>query len=393
MRRRMGYVVLKPLLVLTFVAAFVASFNASFAGTAVAAPPPGTFFQGFEQNTNGWTPGADRNIVRVPSGYVSGTGYASGIPSAAGRYHARLDTPGCVTSCDGPFTRWGGYSATFPPGGYLTQLDIYLDTGWAAANDTLRDYRFDWISAISNNTGAFLRDFVFNVGTTPTGYIIQTSTNSTRSGANPNSPCPAPNTPPNTCRPPVLIGASGWYTFRHTFRDNAGQLAVDFDIIRQDTQTLVAHQTIIADPMSVVGGNRYGWFSNEEINDLAIDNALRTGLCKAGDGDGERDDNDGHHHHSSFHGGQCTNAGGVSDDDEDSGQHFESTSVTSSAFTFDEGSQTLTMIGTGLDGGVPVGFTMVAVDYSGVAPAVFELTLTSGRVLTGTFTSGAVAIQ
>lgn len=382
----------KRLLVLSVIAGLVATIG--FAGTAAAAPPPGTFFQGFEQNTNGWSSGAERNIVRVPSGYVSGTGYASGIPSAAGRYHARLDTPGCDTDCDGPFTRWGGYSARFPRGGYLTQLDIYLDTAWASSHHTLtKDYRFDWISAINDNTGAFLRDFVFNVGTTPTGYIVQTSTNSTRSGANPNVPCPSPATPPNTCRPPILIGASGWYTFRHIFRDNVGQLAVDFEIVRQDTQTLVAHQTILADPMSVVGGNRYGWFSNEEINDLAIDNALRTGLCKRGDGDGERDDRDGHRHHSSFHGDQCAGGGDVRDDDEDSGEHFESTSVTSSVFTFDESSQTVTIVGTGLDGGVPVGFTLVAIDYSGLAPAFFSLTLTSGRTMVGTFLDGVVRIE
>ena len=247
--------------------------------------------------------------------------------------------------------------------------------------------------SINDNTGAFLRDFVFNVGTTPTGYIIQTSTNSTRSGANPNVPCPGPATPPNTCRPPVLIGASGWYTFRHIFRDNAGQLAVDFEIVRQDTQTLIAHRTIFADPMSVVGGNRYGWFSNEEINDLAIDNALRTGLCKRGDGDAERDDHDGHRHHSSFRGDQCGGGGDVRDDDEDCGEHFESTSVTSSVFTFDESSQTVTIVGTGLDGGVPVGFTLVAIDYAGLAPAFFSLTLTSGRTMVGSFLDGVVRIE
>src|SRR5207244_2046088 len=32
------------------------------------------------------------------------------------------------------------------------------------------------------------------------------------------------------------------------------------------------------DAMAGVGGNRYGWFANEEIPDLAIDNSQRTGL-------------------------------------------------------------------------------------------------------------------
>ena|SRR5438477_2662417 len=388
--------VLKRLLVLSFILTLASSASAP---ASVAASPPGTWFQGFEKNTNGWFPGSDRNIVRVPSGYVSGTGYASGIPSAAGHYHARLDMPGCTMDCDGPFTRWGGYSSVFPPGGYLTQLDIYLDTAWAATHHVplVKDYRFDWISAINDNTGAFLRDFVFNVGTTPTGYIIQTSTNSTRSGANPNVPCPSPSVadPPNTCRPPTPINTSGWYTFRHIFRDNgAGRLEVDFEIVRQDTQTLIAHQSIFADPISVVGGNRYGWFSNEEINDLAIDNALRTRVCRHGDGDEEDEDHDGHHHHTKFHGDECDRSnGGVSDDDEDNGKHFESTSVTATTFSFDEDSQTMTMVGTGLDDGLPVGFTLIVIDYNGVLPAVTNLTLTDARTLIGTFTAGSLAID
>src|ERR1700686_1266015 len=229
--------------------------------SANAAPPPGPYFNGFENNTAGWFDGADRAIVRRPSGYMNGLGgYANGISSADGNWHARFPaTTACQQNCDGPFTRWGGYSATFPPGGYLTQLDIYLDVSWAATHD---DYRFDWISAISDNTGGFLRDFVFNVGTQPLGFQIQTSTNSTRSGANPFFPCPNPTAPPNSCRPAVVISTSGWYTFRHTFRDDAGTLAVDFDIFPHGSTTPLLHQTIFADPMSTVGGNRYGWFSN-----------------------------------------------------------------------------------------------------------------------------------
>jgi hypothetical protein len=358
---------------------------------ALAAAPPGTYFQGFERDTSGWFPGGDRGIVRKPSGYVNG-GYASGVPSASGRWHARLPethplTP-CVRSCDGPFTRWGGYSATFPPGGYLTQLDIYMDVAWAGTHP---DTRFDWISAINNNTGGFLRDFVFNVGTTPTGFIVQSSTNSTRSGANPYVPCPSPSTPPNVCRPPATISASGWYTFRHTFRDSAGTLAIDFDILRQDTGTPTAHWTIFADPMSAVGGNRYGWFSNEEIPDLAIDNALRTGLCRQGDGNGDADNASGKSHFH-FHKNACDqrNEGATEDDGPN---HFESRSVTAATFTYNEDSQTMTMVGTGLDNGLPVGFTLIAIDNNGLLPSVFTLTLTSGRVITGPVIGGTLQVQ
>ena len=363
-----------------------------------AAAPPAPYFNGFEKNTNGWFPGDDRGIVRKPSGYTNGA-YASGIPSAAGNWHARLvDRTGCTMQCDGPYTYWGGSSSTFPRGGYLTQLDIYLDVAWAATHP---DTRFDWISAINRNDGSFLRDFVFNVGTTATGYIVQSSTNSTRSGANPYVPCPSPVTPPNACRPPASINASGWYTFRHTFRDQAGSLAVDFDILRNGAS--VAHWTIFSDPsfpmpMSIVGGNAYGWFSNEEIPELAIDNSLRTQLCHTGDGDGDMHGNDGHKHHAHFHkksscGDRDDEADNVKDDDDDGGSHFQSTAISASTFGLDEDSQTITMVGTGLHNGLPVGFTMTAVDNGSLAPGVFTLILTDGYVVTGTLESGGIVIE
>jgi hypothetical protein len=51
------------------------------------------------------------------------------------------------------------------------------------------------------------------------------------------------------------------------------------------------------------------------------------------------------------------------------------------------------MIGTGLDGVVPVGFTMVGVDYGGVIPATYTLILTDGRAFTGSLVTGSLLIQ
>jgi hypothetical protein len=51
------------------------------------------------------------------------------------------------------------------------------------------------------------------------------------------------------------------------------------------------------------------------------------------------------------------------------------------------------MIGTGLDNGVPVGFTMVGVDYGGTIPATYTLILTNGRTFTGALVSGSLLIQ
>src|SRR2546423_10084662 len=100
----------------------------------LAAAPPAPYFNGFEKNTDGWfdsTNGGFGTITRRPSSYSNG-GYASGIASAAGKWHARLIGELCPRTqygvpCYGPFTRWGGYTSTFPPGGALTQGEIYLD--------------------------------------------------------------------------------------------------------------------------------------------------------------------------------------------------------------------------------------------------------------------------
>jgi len=118
------------------------------------------------------------------------------------------------------------------------------------------------------------------------------------------------------------------------------------------------------------------------------------GQCRSGDGDGDFEDGHGHRHHGHFHHDSCDDGrGDVEDDDSDSGKHFESTSTDSATFTSNENSQTLTMIGTGLDDGVPVGFTMVAVDYGGVIPATYTLILTNGRTFTGVLVSGSLLIQ
>src|SRR5690348_1605465 len=263
---------------------------------ASAGAPPAPFFQGFEQNTSGWfdsSNGFDGTIKRVPSGYIDG-GYADGISSSAGHYHARISGDPCdhtpATNCYSVFTRWGGYSAVFPQGGYKTQADIYLDVAWSVGK---ADWRFDWDSSINDSSGNFLQDYVFNAGTDPSGlggFVVNASTNATRSGAFPSNPCPNPGpaTPGNYCRTPVPITQSGWYTFQHKFTDEAGSLRVDFSIFPRGSSTPIATWFIRpGHPISSVGGNRYGWFVIDEIPELPIDNTLRTGLCHTHDGDGD----------------------------------------------------------------------------------------------------------
>jgi hypothetical protein len=226
------------------------------------------FFQSFETDTSGWF-----NPTRVLSG-------THGVPSASGAFHAE-DTP------PGSFTRWGGYGKTFPPGGYTTTVDIYLDisppymTGGVMpyANDT----RFDWTSAVSTPACGHRRDYVFNAGfytdtdTTGSGprFVISASNNAGRSSSFPKNPG----------RDPFVINVEGWYTFEHRFYAAppapGGQLFVDLTI-KDHTTGIPLHTWTLTDPSDIigttVGGNRYGWFALDEFPFLAFDTSALNGF-------------------------------------------------------------------------------------------------------------------
>jgi hypothetical protein len=251
---------------------------------ASADAPPGPYFNGFETNTAGWFNFSGATVTRVPSG--SSSTYANEISAADGSYFARLGI-GTNLTCQsgagtqdwfvGPYTNWGGYSSIFPPGGYQTGVDVYLDVGWAASHP---DRRFDWSSAINDTSGNFRRDFVFNVGTEPVGdptgpgFYISAGNNSTRCGAYPEDPG----------HDPIKIIDTGWYTFEHTFTGvTGGPLTVQMMVIQKSTGLIMVGGPAWtrSDPSdiigSTVGGNRYGWFVQNEIDGLAIDNSFRTG--------------------------------------------------------------------------------------------------------------------
>lgn len=228
---------------------------------ALSAVVYAAFFQSFETDTAGWF-----GATRVATGTNS-------VPSKTGVFHAEDD--------GGAFTRWGGYSKTFPPGGYITSIDIYLDT-LAPYGNSLPPYdndtRFDWSSAINTPSCAHRRDFVFNAGfytdnMLPPRFVISASNNATRSGANPRNPG----------RNPITIYDEGWFTFEHRFRAVPSmmglQLYVDLTVkdslgVTRGTWTLTDASDIIG---TTVGGNRYGWFVIDEFPFLAFDNSALIG--------------------------------------------------------------------------------------------------------------------
>ena len=148
----------KPRTLMRLLSAAILSASLLLVGAshAWADPPPGPYVNGFEASTSGWfdtSNGGSGTIARQSSGHVSG-GYASGIGSASGSWHARLSGSACLipAPCLGPNTRWGGYDQVFPIGGYRTYVSIYLDASWAATHP---DARFDYSSAINTSLGGF----------------------------------------------------------------------------------------------------------------------------------------------------------------------------------------------------------------------------------------------
>ena len=237
----------------------------SFSALAFAA-----YFQSFEFDTFDWT-----SVTRVASG-------THVIPSKTGAFHAEADS--------GAFTRWGGYSKTFPPGGYTTTVDIYLDTmapyntggPLGGALPYPNDTRFDWTSAVSTPGCGHRRDFAFNAGfytdIVPPGagprFVISASNNTGRGNSNPRNPGRAPYT----------VVAEGWYTFEHRFYAvppaPGGILRVDLTLKNAAGAPLMTWT--LSDPSDIigttVGGNRYGWFpTNEFPEGLAIDTSALEG--------------------------------------------------------------------------------------------------------------------
>ena len=218
------------------------------------------YFQSFETDTAGWF-----GAVRVPTGTHL-------VTSKTGAFHAE--------DGGGAFTRWGGYSDTFPTGGYTTTIDIYLDISPPYGSTTpTNDRRFDWTSAISTPACGHRRDFVFNAGfyndtdSTGTGprFVISASNNAGRGSSFPKNPG----------RSPYTVYAEGWYTFEHRFRDNgAGVLAVDLTL--KNSVGVPLMMWTLSDPADVigttVGGNRYGWFPTDELPYLAFDNSALIGF-------------------------------------------------------------------------------------------------------------------
>ncbi len=241
--------------------------------TAIGAQAATSFFNGFETDTSGWFGLSGSTITQVASPSTwSNPGYADNLAAATGTGYARLGlaTPATCTNgggtpprLRGPYTDFGGYESTFPTGGYSTKVDVYLDVTYAINHP---DTRFDWDSA--NNA----RDFVFNVGTDASGFVVNASNSGDRCAVNPYG---------GTA---VSVTTSGWYTFKHTFTDQGGLVVGTLELIDKSTNTAVGTWVLNpGDTVAAAGGHTYGWFVQNEFDGLAIDNSELKGVAPSAD--------------------------------------------------------------------------------------------------------------
>lgn len=197
-------------------------------------------------------------INRVASG-------TNGIASSDGSFHAVIDStilPPAPDDSTGAYSRLGGYSSEFG-NGFVTSIDIYIDlSDPTVAADT---YGWDLSTAATNQSGAHLQDFIFHTASNASGNVLVGASNNT-----------------NFTRRNDLasinhyeITSSGWYTFEWVFREKIdGTLAVDLQLVDAGGSVLWVETrndpgNVIA---TVVGGNRYMWFTFLEVDTLAIDN-------------------------------------------------------------------------------------------------------------------------
>jgi hypothetical protein len=248
---------------------------AVFAVLVVASPALAVtaHFDGFE---NAWSsPAVDPNAPYITAGYPTWQKYNSeinrvpsgtvGITSKNGSNHGEItpvDTNNAPDTFTGAFSRLGGYSTSFG-GGFRASLDVYLDlTDSAVGTGT---YGWDLSTAANGQDGNHRRDFIFHTAANGAGDILVGGSN--------NSNFTRRNDLASINH--YTVTSSDWFTFEWLFRD-AGDNTLAVDLNLRDIYGTLLWTETRNDPTdlisSVVGGNRYMWFTFLETDYLAIDN-------------------------------------------------------------------------------------------------------------------------
>ena len=110
------------------------------------------------------------------------------------------------------------------------------------------------------------------------------------------------------------------------------------------------------------------------------------------DGDGDVPGKNGGTTHFHFHEDDCNQQPESEDvSDPSSGTDFHSTQVT--AVAYDTVAHTVTIAGLGTNNGLPVAFTIVAVDSSLVPPGMFSITLSDSYSNSGSLLTGSILVR
>jgi hypothetical protein len=93
-----------------------------------------------------------------------------------------------------------------------------------------------------------------------------------------------------------------------------------------------------------------------------------------------------------FHQDECAlQPPGVAFSDPSSGVNFQSAQLTS--VIYDDVAHTATILGTGIDNGLPVAFTIVGMDSTLTPPGMFSITLSDGYINSGNLLDGSIQLQ
>lgn len=202
-----------------------------------------TWHQGFEHDTAGWYAADTEGLLGWCGGIEQvssrGRGGAALAPSA-GTGYATVSLGLCNdfwTSAGVPFGAPYGpgpdlalYSEAWPQGGYVTELDIYLDPAWS---------------------GAYQGNFAF-AGSSPNA-VVQYAATVFPTDYQPGDIHPGPHyfvevlaVEDETALEVAgqRVEEAGWYTFRFVFSDVAGQVWVDFELAERSGGTLAVVENV-----------------------------------------------------------------------------------------------------------------------------------------------------
>mmetsp|Transcript_24126 Transcript_24126/g.42379 ORF Transcript_24126/g.42379 Transcript_24126/m.42379 type:complete len:312 (+) Transcript_24126:122-1057(+) len=225
------------------------------------------YFDGFEEEDED---AVDRlvNSVRVPS-------LTDGIPSYEGDYH------GTISAGSGPYMWFGGINTATPP--YQTSLYVYLDPSTCDGDNK----GFDFTSATfePGSDDGHRRDYIFHIGCDAeadeqwVGAFAASASHNTNWGPGEANSDSVGN-PSENLEGANAIKDAGWYQLVHYFYADkvvvpgSDVLTCDMSIIGPNGNTLVTWT--LQDQSDIIGetveGNRYGWFTYNGIDGLAIDN-------------------------------------------------------------------------------------------------------------------------